>query len=30
VAVDVELGSEAHYHLPLLVSPFGITTYRGT
>jgi hydroxyisourate hydrolase len=30
VALDVELGSDAHYHLPLLVSPFGITTYRGT
>ena len=21
---------EAHYHVPLLVSPFGYTTYRGT
>ena len=21
---------EAHYHLPLLIGPFGFTTYRGT
>jgi 5-hydroxyisourate hydrolase len=21
---------EAHYHVPLLISPFGFTTYRGT
>jgi len=21
---------EAHYHVPLLLSPFGFSTYRGT
>ena len=30
VALDIELGSDAHYHIPALVSPFGVTTYRGT
>ncbi len=29
VTFDVAAG-EAHYHVPLLVSPFGYTTYRGT
>ncbi|MBD0290032.1 MAG: hydroxyisourate hydrolase [Thermoleophilia bacterium] len=29
VEVEVELG-EGHYHVPLLVSPFGCTTYRGS
>ncbi len=23
-------GSSAHYHVPLLLSPFGYTTYRGS
>jgi 5-hydroxyisourate hydrolase len=23
-------GAEAHYHVPLLLSPFGYTTYRGS
>jgi 5-hydroxyisourate hydrolase len=23
-------GGEAHYHVPLLLSPFGYTTYRGS
>ena len=23
-------GGEAHYHVPLLLSPFGYSTYRGT
>ncbi len=27
--VEVELG-EGHYHVPLLVSPFACTTYRGS
>jgi len=22
--------TEEHYHIPLLLSPFGYTTYRGT
>jgi 5-hydroxyisourate hydrolase len=31
VAVAVSLaGDGAHYHVPLLVSPFGYTTYRGS
>lgn len=24
------VGSEAHYHVPLLLSPFGYSTYRGS
>ena len=31
VVVDFEvLEPERHYHVPLLLSPFGYTTYRGT
>jgi 5-hydroxyisourate hydrolase len=30
VTLEVELGDEAHYHVPILISPFGVTTYRGT
>jgi 5-hydroxyisourate hydrolase-like protein (transthyretin family) len=26
----VELREGRHYHLPLLVSPYGLTTYRGS
>lgn len=26
----IELGEGRHYHLPLLVSPYGITSYRGS
>ena len=29
IAFDVADG-EAHYHVPLLLSPFGYTTYRGS
>jgi 5-hydroxyisourate hydrolase len=29
VELDVEL-TEGHYHVPLLVSPFGCTSYRGS
>ena len=29
-AVTFEVQSGAHYHVPLLLSPFGYTTYRGT
>jgi 5-hydroxyisourate hydrolase len=29
VVFDVEAG-EAHYHVPLLLSPFAYTTYRGS
>jgi len=31
VAVEFEIAdSDAHYHVPLLVSPYGYTTYRGS
>ena len=30
VALDVEIGSEPRYHVPLLVTPFGVTSYRGS
>lgn len=29
VALDVEIG-EGHHHVPLLVSPYGIASYRGS
>jgi 5-hydroxyisourate hydrolase len=28
--VAVELGEARHYHIPLLLSPFGYSTYRGS
>ncbi len=30
VTFTVELSEGRHYHLPLLVSPYGVTTYRGS
>jgi 5-hydroxyisourate hydrolase len=30
VAFDIEVGSEPKYHVPLLVTPFGVTSYRGS
>lgn len=30
VALDVEIGSDARYHVPLLITPFGVTSYRGS
>ncbi len=30
VAFEVRLEEARHYHLPLLVSPFGVTAYRGS
>ncbi len=30
VAVTFDVGNEAHYHVPLLLSPFGYSIYRGT
>ena len=30
VAITFEVTSDAHYHVPLLVSPFGYSTYRGS
>jgi 5-hydroxyisourate hydrolase len=29
VALDIEIG-DGHHHVPLLVAPFGVTSYRGT
>jgi len=30
VALEIEIGSEPTYHVPLLVTPFGVTSYRGS
>ncbi len=30
VVVAFTIGDEAHYHVPLLLSPFGYSTYRGS
>ncbi|MDX1607524.1 MAG: hydroxyisourate hydrolase, partial [Candidatus Competibacterales bacterium] len=30
VVIRFGLGQEAHYHVPLLLSPFGYSTYRGS
>ncbi|MEJ7769664.1 MAG: hydroxyisourate hydrolase [Chitinophagaceae bacterium] len=30
IEVVFEISSTEHYHIPLLVSPFGYTTYRGS
>jgi 5-hydroxyisourate hydrolase len=31
IAIDFTIqGGDAHYHVPLLVSPFGYSTYRGS
>jgi 5-hydroxyisourate hydrolase len=30
VTVMFEVASDAHYHVPLLLSPFGYSTYRGS
>jgi len=30
VGIDFGLGGEGHYHVPLLVSPYGYSTYRGS
>jgi 5-hydroxyisourate hydrolase len=30
VSFKVTPGGAAHYHIPLLISPFGYTTYRGS
>ena len=30
VALDLEIGTDAKYHVPLLVTPFGVTSYRGS
>ena len=30
IIVTFTVGTDAHYHVPLLLSPFGYSTYRGT
>jgi 5-hydroxyisourate hydrolase len=30
VEVIVTIADEAHYHVPLLLSPYGYSTYRGS
>jgi 5-hydroxyisourate hydrolase len=30
VTIDFGIVDEGHYHVPLLVSPFGFSTYRGS
>jgi 5-hydroxyisourate hydrolase len=30
VALDIEIGADSKYHVPLLVTPFGVTSYRGS
>ncbi|CAN5695408.1 hydroxyisourate hydrolase [soil metagenome] len=30
ITVNFTVGADQHYHLPLLLSPFGYSTYRGS
>lgn len=30
VTIEFTVGDDPHYHVPLLLSPFGYTTYRGS
>ena len=30
ITVNFRIGADEHYHVPLLVSPFGYSTYRGS
>jgi 5-hydroxyisourate hydrolase len=30
VSIDFGIADDGHYHVPLLVSPFGFSTYRGS
>lgn len=30
IVITFEVAAEAHYHVPLLLSPYGYTTYRGS
>jgi 5-hydroxyisourate hydrolase len=30
IAIEFRVGADAHYHVPLLLSPFGYSTYRGS
>ena len=30
ITINFRIGADEHYHLPLLLGPFGYTTYRGS
>lgn len=30
VTLEIVIDEERHYHVPLLISPFGLSSYRGT
>ena len=30
VRIDFKIAADQHYHVPLLISPFGYSTYRGS
>jgi 5-hydroxyisourate hydrolase len=30
IEIHFDIGSDAHYHVPLLLSPWGYSTYRGS
>jgi 5-hydroxyisourate hydrolase len=30
ISIDFGIADDGHYHVPLLVSPFGYSTYRGS
>ena len=30
IVIEFQIDGESHYHVPLLVSPFGYSTYRGS
>ncbi|HEX6547633.1 MAG TPA: hydroxyisourate hydrolase [Candidatus Dormibacteraeota bacterium] len=30
VTLDLDLDAAGHHHIPLLLSPYGVTTYRGS
>jgi 5-hydroxyisourate hydrolase len=30
IVIAIRLGADEHYHVPLLLSPFGYSTYRGS
>jgi 5-hydroxyisourate hydrolase len=30
IALDLEIGAEPKYHVPLLATPFAVTSYRGS
>ena len=30
INIDFSINEQSHYHIPLLVSPFGYSTYRGS